>query len=407
MPLPSVTINISDDTYLVEESETTSEDFLAGLILSNHNLVYALGTTSEVNNGFFQTNATDLYERLSSPQGNGAGISFEGFGGCAGTSGALYPSILAGGTGITSQQVRWPKGAVGVFANDFHFAQSAAAYGTKLVIGISGSNPFTSSNSHDLDCIFGTDSTADALLDTVMSARDNDCFAIRGVTAVESGEHTGDEFDIFVYGSKYSLPLGLDPEEISNDSEYNELRLTADVVGCLARTFRVADPWFSPAGMNRGQIKNVIKLKNPPTAAQANALYINKINPVLSFPGEGVVLFGNKTGAVSTSLLAKIEISSLFIYLKKKIGAIARSVLFEQNNPNTRQAFTNLAVSVLEKVKSRSGITEYTIKCDSTNNPPDVVNAGNFAATIFVKPARCVESLEITFTNMDDGEILG
>ena len=406
MPLPSVTINISDDSFLIEDSDVISEDFLAGLLLSDHDLLYALGTTVEVSNGFFETNATDLYERLSSPQGNGAGISFEGFGGCAGTSGTTYPGILPGGTGIASNQVRWPKGPVGVFASDFHFTQSAAAYGTKMVVGISGSNPFTSSNSHDLDCMFGVDSTADLLLDAAMTARDNDSFAIRGVTAVNSGEHTGDEYDIFVYGSKYSLPLGLDPESISNDAEYNELRLTADVVGCMARTFRVAPPWFPPGGMNRGQIKNVVKLKNPPTAAQANALYTNKINPVLSFPGEGVILFGNKTGAASSSMLSKIEVSSLFIYLKKKLGSIARGVLFEHNTPSSRQSFINQATAILESVKAKSGISEYTIRCDSTNNPAEVISAGNFVASIFVKPARSIESLEIVFTNKNDGEIL-
>ena len=173
--------------------------------------------------------------------------------------------------------------------------------------------------------------------------------------------------------------------------------------GVYAFNDRVAHPWFSPAGMNRGRIKNVVKLNNPPTAVQASSLYDNKINPVLSFPGEGVVLFGNKTGAASTSLLSKIEISSLFIYLKKKIGAIARKILFEQNTGSSRQSFINRVTSILENVKSKGGITEYRIICDTTNNPPEVIAAGSFSATIFVTSARCIETLEITFTNMNDG----
>tara|TARA_X000001388_G_scaffold24304_1_gene16797 strand:+ start:4673 stop:5896 length:1224 start_codon:yes stop_codon:yes gene_type:complete len=406
MPLPSVTINISDDSFLVEDSDTTSESFLAGFIVENLELINALGTTADVTNKFFETDSSDLYERLSSPIGNGAGVSFAGFGGSAGTSGALYPSVLEGGSGVTAGQIRWPKGAVYPWADDFNNAMSAAVYGTKLVIGISASNPFTSSNSHDLDAIFGTGLSADEYMDTIMTNRENDCFAVRGITAVDSGAPTGDEFDIFVYGDKYSLPLGKDPESISNDAEYNQTRLTSDVIGCLARTFRVAHPWFSPAGMNRGQIKNVVKLKDPPTATQASSLYDNKINPVLSFPGEGVVLFGNKTGAASTSLLSKIEISSLFIYLKKKIGAVARKVLFEQNTDATRQSFLNQASSILEKVQSKGGISEFTIKCDETNNPSAIVTEGKFVASIFVKPARCIETLEITFTNKNDGETL-
>ena len=406
MPLPSVTINISDESFLVEDSDTVSDDFLAGLVLSDINLVYALGSCADVNNNYFETDSTDLYARLSSPQGNGAGFLFEGFGGSAGTCGAYYPGITAGGTGATAGQIRWPNGPVGAWAGNFQTASASTSYGTKMVVGISTSAPFTSSNSHDLDAIFAVDTTADAYLDDIMTNRDNDCFAVKHISSVDASEPTGDEFDIFVYGSKYSLPLGSNPDTITNDSAYNEIRLTADVIGCLARTFRVAHPWFSPAGMNRGQIKNVLKLKDPPTATQATNLYNNKINPVLSFPGEGVVLFGNKTGADSTSLLSKIEISSLFIYLKKKIGIIARRVLFEQNTPSTRQSFINQATSLLESVRTRSGITEYSIICDETNNPPEVVATGNFVASIFVKPARCIETLEITFTNKNEGDVL-
>lgn len=406
MPLPSVTINISDDSFLIEDSETTSEEFLAGLILSDHNLIYALGYTTDVNNSYFETDSTNLYERLSSPIGNGAGVSFAGFGGSAGTSGALYPSVLEGGTGTTAGQVRWPRGPVGNFAQDFNTAMEAAVYGTKLVIGTSASAPFTSTNTHDLDAIFAVDTTADSYIDSIMTIRENDCFAVRSISDVDSSAPSGDANDVYIYGSKYTLPLGTDPQNVSSDSAYTEIRLTSDVIGCMARTYRVAYPWTSPAGMNRGNIKNVIKLKDPPTAVQANNLYTNNINPVLSFPGEGVVLFGNKTGADSASLLSRIEISSLFIYLKKKIGTIARSVLFDQNTASTRESFINQATSVLNSVLQRNGITEFSIICDETNNPSDVISAGNFVASIFVKPARSIETLEITFTNKNEGDTL-
>tara|TARA_R110002020_G_scaffold53860_2_gene150295 strand:+ start:1336 stop:2556 length:1221 start_codon:yes stop_codon:yes gene_type:complete len=406
MPLPSVTVNISDDSFLIQDSETTSENFLAGFILENLELINALGTTTDVANKFFQTDSSDLYERLSSPIGNGAGVSFAGFGGSAGTSGAVYPSVLEGGTGVTAGQIRWPKGAVYPWSDDFNNVLSAAVYGTKIVVGISASAPFTSSNTHSLNAIFGAGLSADEYMDTIMSARENDCFAVRGITAVDSGAPSGDEFDIFVYGDKFTLPLGKDPETVSNDSQYIQTRLTSDVVGCLARTFRVAHPWFSPAGMNRGQIKNVVKLKDPPTAVQATALYNNRINPVLSFPGEGVVLFGNKTGAASTNILSRIEVSSLFLYLKNTIGSIARSTLFEQNTDSIRQSFINQATSILESVQNQRGITSFVIKCDETNNPPSVISEGRFVATIFVIPARSIEALEITFTNTNDGELV-
>ena len=292
MPLPSVTIKISDESFLVEDSDTVTEEFLGGLVLSDLSLVHALGTTKDVNNNYFETDATDLYGRLSSPDGNGAGFFFVGFGGSAGTSGDLYPGITAGGTGTTAGQVRWPQGPAAAWSSNFYAASSATSYGAKLVIGISSADPFTSSNSHDLDAIYAVDSVADSALDNIMASRENDCFAVKHISSLDAAAPSGDEFDIFVYGSKYSLPLGANPDAISTDAGYNEIRLTSDVVGCIARTFRVAHPWFSPAGMTRGQIKNVLKLKNPPNAAQATELYNKKINPVLSFPGEGVVLFG-------------------------------------------------------------------------------------------------------------------
>ena len=209
---------------------------------------------------------------------------------------------------------------------------------------------------------------------------------------------------MYVYGSKYSLPLGVNPNSILTDDDYKEIPLSADAAGCMARTFRDAAPWFDPSGMIRGQILNVTKLKDPPTAAQANTLYDNIINPVLAFPGYGEVLFGNKVvgGASGDDFFgSRIGVASLIIYLKKEIGVYARNLLFERNDDSTRQVFINQSTSVLETVKSQNGITDYNIVCDDTNNPTTTVNAGIFVADIFVKPINSVEFLQISFTNAE------
>lgn len=392
MALPSVSVNVSNQNFIVSNGENSS-DFLTGILLVDNTLIKALGDTAEVNNNYMEVaSLSNWWARLSSNKGNGAGYVFDGF---SGGDGAEYP--------INTSEVRWPNGATGSWETEWWTVHNYLQYGGKAVIGTTSSDPFTSLNTHNLNAVFGVSSGTDGDIDTILSARDNDFLAViniedRTITEVPSGANGN---KVYVYGSKYILPLGVNPDEISSDNDYIETRLDSDVAGCMARTKRVADFWFDPAGASRGLIINGDNLKLPPNATQSNNLYNARINPVLSFPGTGSMLFGNKTGATAGSIDDRIGISSLIIYLKKEIGAIARQVLFERNDEITRSVFTGKASSILERVKGQNGITDYNIVCDTTNNTPELLSSGYFAADIFVKTIKSIEYLQLTFTNAE------
>ena len=423
MALPSVNVAVTNESFIVNTGEDSST-FLCGVMIPDTSeILSALGTTAEVQNGYLEVNSLeDWWSRLSLKTGNGAGYSFGGFGGYVGNAAEAdiiydmqYPGFTEGFVGITATQVRWPNGPTGTWENEFYTIESYCQYGGKAVVGKKTAAPFTSINTHTLDGIFGITTGSSGDVGTALTARDNDCLGFLNVQSLLEVSPQGSSPAacigsnvnaslVYVYGSKYSLPLGVNPNSILTDDDYKEIPLSADAAGCMARTFRDAAPWFDPSGMIRGQILNVTKLKDPPTAAQANTLYDNIINPVLAFPGYGEVLFGNKVvgGASGDDFFgSRIGVASLIIYLKKEIGVYARNLLFERNDDSTRQVFINQSTSVLETVKSQNGITDYNIVCDDTNNPTTTVNAGIFVADIFVKPINSVEFLQISFTNAE------
>ncbi len=425
MALPSINVAVTNESFIVNTGEDSST-FLCGVLLPDTSeILSALGTTAEVQNGYLEIDSLeDWWSRLSLKTGNGAGYSFAGFGGYAGNAAnadvdhhTVYPGFLdtvPTPLGITATQVRWPDGPTGTWENEFYTIEAYCQYGGKAVIGGNTAGPFVSINTHTLDGMFATSNGSSGDIGTALTARDNDCLGF--LNATHRGEVSaagaspygcvGSNLDaslVYVYGSKYILPLGQNPNKITSDADYKEVPLSADVAGCMARTFRDAAPWYDPSGMIRGQILNVVKLKNPPTAAQANTLYDNLINPVLAFPGYGEVLFGNKVvgGESGDFFGSRIGVASLITYLKKTIGAFARNVLFERNDDSTRQVFINQSTSILETVKSQNGISDYNIVCDDTNNPTATVNAGIFVADVFVKPYKSVEFLQISFTNAE------
>ena len=419
MALPSINVTVTNESFIVNTGEDSST-FLCGVMIPDTSeIISALGTTLEVQNAYLEIDSLeDWWSRLSARTGNGAGYSFDGFGG-GGTAG-LYPGFEdeVAVVGLTATQVRWPNGPTGVWESEFYTVESYCQYGGKSVIGMSSADPFTSINTHTLDGMFATTHGSSSDIGDALVARDNDCLGFLNVphlgesitNSVETfgspQECTGSNADaslVYVYGSKYTLPLGQNPNKITSDADYKEVPLSADAAGCMARTFRDAAPWYDPSGMIRGQILNVVKLKNPPTAAQANTLYDNIINPVLGFPGYGEVLFGNKVvgGSSGDFFGSRIGVASLIIYLKKQIGTYARNLLFERNDDSTRQVFINQSTSILETVKSQNGISDYNIVCDDTNNPTTTVNLGIFVADVFVKPYKSVEFLQISFTNAE------
>jgi hypothetical protein len=178
---------------------------------------------------------------------------------------------------------------------------------------------------------------------------------------------------------------------------YRYIPLNGDVAGCCVRTDLVADPFFSPAGFQRGQIRNAVRLAYSPNKADRDTLYKKQVNPVVSFPGQGVVLFGDKTMLTSPSAFDRINVRRLFIILEKAIATAAKFQLFEFNDTFTRANFRNLVEPFLRDIQGRRGIYDFKVVCDETNNTPAVIDGNEFRADIFIKPARSINFITLTF----------
>jgi len=178
---------------------------------------------------------------------------------------------------------------------------------------------------------------------------------------------------------------------------YRHVPLNGDIAGLCARTDNVADPWFSPGGFNRGQIRGAVKLAFNPNQTQRDELYKARVNPVVTFPGQGTVLFGDKTAQAKPSAFDRINVRRLFIVLEKAIATAAKFQLFEFNDEFTRAGFRNLVEPFLRDVQGRRGVTDFAVVCDDTNNTSDVIDRNEFRADIFVKPARSINFIQLNF----------
>lgn len=187
------------------------------------------------------------------------------------------------------------------------------------------------------------------------------------------------------------------------NDKYRYIPLNGDIAGLCARTDYSADPWFSPAGYNRGQVKNVVKLAYNPNKTARDTLYKAGINPVVTFPGQGTVLFGDKTALSKPSAFDRINVRRLFIVLEKAISTAAKYQLFEFNDSFTRAQFKNLVEPFLRDVQGRRGITDFSVVCDSTNNTAEVIDRNEFACDIFIKPNRSINFISLTFVAARSG----
>ena len=178
---------------------------------------------------------------------------------------------------------------------------------------------------------------------------------------------------------------------------YRYVPLNGDMAGLAARTDLVADSWFSPAGLNRGIIRGVVKLAFNPTKTQRDELYRARVNPVATFPGQGTVLFGDKTGLSAPSAFDRINVRRLFIVLEKAIATASKFQLFEFNDEFTRANFRNIVEPFLREVQGRRGITDFLVVCDETNNTGEVIDRNEFVAEIFIKPARSINFITLQF----------
>ena len=179
---------------------------------------------------------------------------------------------------------------------------------------------------------------------------------------------------------------------------YRYIPCNGDMAGLVLSTTLNSEAWFSPAGFNRGTILNAIKLAYSPLKDHRDRLYAARVNPIVAFPGEGIILFGDKTALGYSSAFDRINVRRLFLVLEESIAVAAKNQLFELNDEFTRAQFKNIVEPFLRSVQSRRGIVDFLVVCDATNNPAESIDRGEFFAEIFVKPARSINFITLTFT---------
>lgn len=239
------------------------------------------------------------------------------------------------------------------------------------------------------DCVvFGSPDRADVVNVTSLSTQTDNVIAFRNSVRSSS-------YGILDSGYKYQY-------DKFNDV-YRYIPLNGDIAGLCARTDGERDAWFSPGGFNRGQVKNVVKLAFNPRLAYRDQLYKAGINPVVSFPGQGTVLFGDKTLLAKPSAFDRINVRRLFIVLEKAIANAAQFSLFEFNDEFTRAQFVNLIEPFLRDVQGRRGIYDFRVVCDASNNTGEVIDRNEFVGDIYVKPAKSINFIQLNFVAVRSG----
>ena len=444
MARPNVTVIVNDQSFVISGTESGGAH-VAGFPSLN-GLLLALGNTSERENGWMRVeNTTDWFARLKSPEPVGYdtgdvlhGTTKEGnvpffhyvqgasFGSTLGNS--PYDGVGKHGTGgnqlvfgSTFGYQRWPNGPTGPWDREWWSVHNYLLYGGICIVGQTGSvsnsegvKETLSNKSIAIDSVFGvTGETSISAVKNVVNLR-GDCIGVCPIESdtvidgvVNSDVGSASENIISVFGEKLHVDINrLSTAVVTNDNLVTT-PLAADVAGCLARTDRIANPWFSPGGAVRGRILDVVRLAKDLTDGEQDVLYDNKVNPVVSFPGEGTILFGDKTNKPSTSTLSRINVARLFLYLKRVIGTSARSLLFEQNDDITRNLFINAVTPLLETIRGQRGITDFRVICDDSNNTSEIIDSNQFVADIFVKPTKSINFIKIRFTNKSEGADLG
>ena len=287
---------------------------------------------------------------------------------------------------------------------------------------ISGYNAFTNEEQTDIDFLLmgsasynksDTQALANKLIAVVESRKDAIAFIspYRGAAITDTSSQTAETirdidtitenvisfyapitsstYAIFDSGYKYMY------DRFNNTFRY--VPLNGDIAGCCARNDINNFPWYSPAGTTRGAILNAVKLAYNPGRIQRDRLYTNRINPVILSPGDGIILFGDKTGYGKASAFDRINVRRLFVYLENAISSAAKDQLFEFNDELTRTNFVNIIEPFLRDVQSKRGIFDYVVVCDETNNTPAIIDANEFVANIYIKPAKSINFIGLTF----------
>ena len=192
---------------------------------------------------------------------------------------------------------------------------------------------------------------------------------------------------------------------------YRYIPTNADMAGLCVNTTAISEAWFSPAGFNRGNLRNAIKIAFNPTKGQRDELYAKRVNPIVSFPGQGIVLFGDKTALRSPSAFDRINVRRLFLILERTLKDFSKGVLFELNDETTRLNFTTQVNNYMRDIQARRGMTDFLVVADESNNTADVIDRNEFVADIYIKPSRSINFITLTFvatrTGVSFNEVIG
>ena len=284
---------------------------------------------------------------------------------------------------------------------------------------IAGFAKFKNTEETDIGLLITGDASATVAIDAIAVAElRKDCVAFVSPLQAHAVNNEGSEVDDIVSHrtnlgtSSYAfLDSGWKYQYDRYNDVYRYVPLNGDIAGLCAATEANRDAWYSPAGFARGGIRNVVKLPFSPRQSERDTLYKNGINPVVTFMGEGTILFGDKTLLAKPSAFDRINIRRLFIIMEKAISRFARAQLFEFNDAFTRAQFVGSVEPFLRSVQGRNGITDFRVVCDDSNNPGDVVDRNEFVGDIYVKPNRAINFIQLNFVAVRSGvefsEIIG
>lgn len=316
--------------------------------------------------------------------------------------------------------------AGGMAANGLTFGGSSLPVTNSFSGGKDGSKPtatqkipsydiFKSAEDVDVSFLLGSDADAALathLINNIAESR-KDCIAVLSPErddCINNNSYEGKQRDDIIE-FRDSLPSSsyavIDSGWKYQYDKYNDLYryvpLNGDTAGLMVQTDSTRDPWYSPAGFNRGNVKNVIRLAYNPSKVDRDQLYKKGINPVVTFPGQGTVLFGDKTMLSKPSAFDRINVRRLFIVLEKAISTASKFTLFEFNDEFTRSQFRNLVEPFLRDVQGRRGITDFRVVCDATNNTGEVIDRNEFIGDIYIKPARSINFIQLNFVAVRSG----
>ncbi len=299
---------------------------------------------------------------------------------------------------------------------------SAGAAPTEAQL-IDGYNKFQSAEDVDVSFLLGADNNATVLTHMINNIAETRldcivCLSPESGDVVNNSTYAGKEAeDIIAFrntlpSSSYAVMDGAWKYQYDKYNDvYRYVPMNGDTAGLMVRTDTTRDPWWSPAGFNRGNIKNVVKLSYNPKKSERDLLYKAGINPVVTFPGQGTVLFGDKTMLSKPSAFDRINVRRLFIVLEKAISTASKFTLFEFNDAFTRSQFRNLVEPFLRDVQGRRGVYDFRVVCDETNNTGEVIDRNEFIGDIYIKPARSINFIQLNFvavrTGVDFEEIVG